>query len=270
MATPELPRLTQFELPADAVAQIRIATREVAERTERVDVGVIGISFSGGLALLAATEPDARIRFVVSLGGHHDLARVLEWYLGAPAADPSGATLEALPHPYGIGVFLHAHAHQLFASTDADVVRSVLGELLAGRREAAYRIRREAVLTREGATRLDTIIRYVRDRTDNPAVEALKEEVQSVIHREAERLARVSPAGHLDGIECDVFVIHGLSDPIVPSTEAAWLRRDLPESRLRSVLVTDVIRHAEYGRDPAHAERWAMVRTMAKILRAAR
>ena len=269
VATPEIAQLTQYDLSIDAVERIQMAASEVARMTGQNDVGVIGISFSGGLALLAAMDSAVPIRFVVSLGGHHDLARVLDWYLGARAIDPSGSSLDVSPHPYGIGVFLYAHARHLFAPSDVDSARGILGELLAGHRGVAQRLREQAALSEAGAVRIDLMFSYLAGTTEGAQVQALKNEVRAVIRGEAETFSRLSPAGQLASLERDVFIIHGLTDPIVPSTEAQWLARDLPEERRRSVLITDVIRHAEYGRDPAIKERWAMVRTMADILRAA-
>ena len=269
VATPEIHQLTQYDLSVDAVERIQVTAKEVARITGQDDVGVIGISFSGGLALLAALDSTVPIRFVVSLGGHHNLTRVLDWYLGSRAIGPSGTSLDVSPHPYGIGVFLYAHARRLFAPVDVETARAILRELLAGHRGAAQRLRAQAVLSEAGAVRIDLMFAYLAGTTDEVQVRSLKNEVRNVIRSESERFSRLSPAGQLASLGRDVFIIHGLTDPIVPSTEAKWLARDLPEKRRRSVLITDVIRHAEYGRDPAIKERWAMVRTMADILRAA-
>ena len=83
-------------------------------------VGVLGISFSGGLSVVAAGRPAARdkVAFVLSFGGHGDLARVMHYLCSGQvvgdldAARRSSAVLGAdhvsvhPPHDYGVAVVL--------------------------------------------------------------------------------------------------------------------------------------------------------------------
>ncbi|MGH9173825.1 MAG: hypothetical protein ACRD1H_05690, partial [Vicinamibacterales bacterium] len=57
-------------------------------------IGMLGISFSGGLSLVAAGRPELRdkVSFVMSFGGHGDLPRVMRYLCSgnAPAMPPLG------------------------------------------------------------------------------------------------------------------------------------------------------------------------------------
>ncbi|HEX6766408.1 MAG TPA: hypothetical protein VF103_13040, partial [Polyangiaceae bacterium] len=76
--TPELAELADYRITASGVSVIRDSVAYALERADHVEgerVGLIGFSFAGGLALVAASDPNVgqRLGFVTSVGGHHDL-----------------------------------------------------------------------------------------------------------------------------------------------------------------------------------------------------
>ena len=82
---PDFPGLKEFRIRRGsvraAVAAIRYLAREVPE-VRGGDLGVLGISFGGGVALVAAAEEEVRqeVGYVVSFGGYFDLANVIHYY----------------------------------------------------------------------------------------------------------------------------------------------------------------------------------------------
>ena len=73
----------------------------------------MGISFAGGLSVVAAGRPSIRDRlaFVYSFGGHGDLPRVLRYLCTglepAKPDDPPGAPVRVRPpHDYRVAVIL--------------------------------------------------------------------------------------------------------------------------------------------------------------------
>ncbi len=90
-------------------------------------VGVLGISFSGGLAVVAAGRQTIRdkVAFVMSFGGHGDLARVMHYLCSGQVlgdlerAKRSSAVLGAdhvtvhPPHDYGVAVVLMSLADRV-------------------------------------------------------------------------------------------------------------------------------------------------------------
>ena len=78
IVTPELPDLLHYEITRRLADQIEDVARWVAsDRSLSPDgrVGLVGISFSGGLSLIAAGRPPLRehTAFALSFGGHGDL-----------------------------------------------------------------------------------------------------------------------------------------------------------------------------------------------------
>ncbi|HWF85143.1 MAG TPA: hypothetical protein VG222_09860, partial [Vicinamibacterales bacterium] len=82
--TPDIPELSTFTItPAitDAIEAAAIGLADYASsRTDR-RIGLIGISFSGGLSIVAAGRAPLRDRvaYVLAFGGHDDLPRVLQY-----------------------------------------------------------------------------------------------------------------------------------------------------------------------------------------------
>ena len=82
VVTPDIPELSRFEItPAITDTIERTAGWLASESGLAPDrtVALMGISFSGGLSLVAAGRPSLaeRVAYVFSFGGHDDLPRVL-------------------------------------------------------------------------------------------------------------------------------------------------------------------------------------------------
>src|SRR5438128_665375 len=85
VVTPEIPDLMQYRLTGrvtDTIEQTAewLADQRALSGTHRI--GMIGVSFSGGLSIVAAGRPALRDRvaYVFSFGGHGNLPRVLRFY----------------------------------------------------------------------------------------------------------------------------------------------------------------------------------------------
>ena len=82
--TMALPDLMGYRITARSADVIEDAVAWMAAQPDLAPdgrVGMVGISFAGGLSIVAAGRPSIRdkVAFVVSFGGHGDLARVLKY-----------------------------------------------------------------------------------------------------------------------------------------------------------------------------------------------
>ena len=98
--TPEMTDLADYRITHQGVSVIRDAAVYLRGRHDLVDdapVGVLGFSFAGGLSLVAAAEPElaGRVAYVVSVGGHHDLERVLRFLIRNKVETPAGLVPDA-------------------------------------------------------------------------------------------------------------------------------------------------------------------------------
>lgn len=135
-------------------------------------IGLMGISFSGGLAVVAAGRESLRnhLLYVFSFGGHDDLRRVLEYFCtGSEAAMMAKAP--PAPHDYGVAIVLLNVADHLVPPAQVEPLRAAVRRFLW----ASYldridkpRAQIEFAALREAARRLPEptamLLRYVNDR----------------------------------------------------------------------------------------------------------
>ena len=109
---------------------------------------MIGVSFSGGLSVVAAGRDSLRNRvaYVLSFGGHGNLPRVLRYYCTGVEPSPSGGLPAATrpPHDYALAVLLHQAADLVVPADQVDLLRHGLETFLQA--SALARVNQERAL----------------------------------------------------------------------------------------------------------------------------
>lgn len=247
VVTPQLSALAEFRLDPETATRIAEAAAELARESPDGRVGIVGISIGGGMALLAADREPA-IRAVLAIGPHHDARRLTSWWLGETIEGPDGVPLEsAPPETYGLQVLAHAYADEVFGPEQAPLARRAIASQFDGSEPPED-------LDGETEARLQAL------RTA-PAPPWLA----PVVNAHLDALREASPVGHLGDLSADVFLLHGLADPVVPPVESAWIASELPSARVGGVLQTPLIGHAE-RHDVGLAEQIRVVRLVAGAL----
>ena len=255
--TPEIRELADYHVDPRSIATIGEAARRLRERTVR-PVGVMGMSFAGGLSLLAAADaryaPD--IAFVVAVGAHDDLGRVSRFFATGSIARPDGAPLTMRAHDYGPMVLVYSHVEDFFAEGDVPFARSALRAWLWEDRDAARA--HAASMSPEGRAKIGLLF--------GGHVDAIAPELLEVIARRGMEMGPVSPRGRLGSIHVPVYLLHGAGDSVIPPTETLWLAREVPHAELRDVLVSPALVHVELDGAPTLVDRWSLVHFMADVL----
>lgn len=258
--TPELSELADYRLTRHGVNVIEDATFFLSERRELVSdrqVGLMGFSFAGGLALVAAGEKRLRnrVEYVTSVGGHHDLRRVLRFLLTDHIDTPSGPRTSPA-HEYGLVVLIYGHLEHFVDASDraavADAFRHWLHEERPLARKAAARI-----ATPQG--------KALFERLERSRLRELAPELERVLAARAGEFAALSPRGRLSSLGVPVYLLHGSRDSVIPASESEWAALELGEAAHR-VLVSPLIEHVELGRDVSMREGLALLEFMADIL----
>jgi pimeloyl-ACP methyl ester carboxylesterase len=257
--TPHIEGLAHFELSTESIGSIDRAASRLASHLRVPDVGVFGISFSGALALIAASRVSSRthIGFVVALGAHHDLLRFAAFALGNPVTGPSKEQCATRPHPYAAAVIAFNVAEDLFSPADLPRAKEALLALLQSDRARSTRV--AATLSQNGRAMFASLQRHRSEPTRMKAV-------HEAVLRQAQRLRELSPVGSLHKVSMPVVLMHGKDDPVVPWTETMWLAHELPGHHVASLIVTPLIRHAELRESASWADRVKLVHTVAVIL----
>ncbi len=234
-------------------------------------VGIMGFSFSGGLALVAAGRPAVRDRvaFVLSLGGHGDLARVLR-YLCLGATDPVDAQARDLatggetihipkPNDYGAVVALLNLADRVVPATQvAGLDEAVTLFLRASSVDRLDPTKAKSMFA--GARQLGealpeparTLMGYVNDRDVGKLGQALAPIVAGL-----DLPAGLSPE-RSPLATAPVFLLHGSDDSVVPASEMLSQARALGHATRVRAFASRLITHAEVSRGAASAEMWKL------------
>ncbi len=259
VVTPELRDLMRYRITSEGVGVIADTARWLARSTLVGDdhVGLLGFSFAGGLGLCAASEPElrGRLAFAASVGGHHDLARVLRFFATNRVEAPDGSRpMQA--HEYGLVVAAYGHIDELVPQDDRDLATATLEAWLHEDRPRARALATE----RHGieAERLLDLVESGRASELAPAVERIV-----AAHRE--ELAALSPAGRLASIGAPVYLLHGAADSVIPAAELLWAERELASLPHRA-LVSPLLEHVEVSHGARFADELALVDFMAQLL----
>ena len=265
VVTPEIPELSRFEITPILTDRIEDAAAWLAAESGLAPtgrIGLMGISFSGGLAVVAAGRPSLRNRllYVFSFGGHDDLRRVLEYFCSGvePEADPYdgpglGVTQATRPpHDYGVAVvLLNVVEHVVPPDQVAplrDAVRRFLRASYLDRIDKPQAAREYAALRDLARTLPDpaaTLLGYVNNRDVVHLGPQLLPYIGFYIDAPALSPSR-SPKP-----SAPVFLLHGRDDNVIPAVESQYLADRLRGQVPVRLLLTDLISHAEADQ-PAH------------------
>jgi len=255
--TPELQDLADYRVTVKTIDEIGDSAVALSTRMRR-KVGVLGLSFAGGLALLAAERKEYtdRIGFVVAIGAHDDMSRVARFFAANVISKPDGIEMPFQAHEYGALVLAYSHLEDFFTAKDVPVARESLRQWLWEQPQA---MRTADALSPEGKHELDLLLHH-RDQLR----EALLRE--TTLHKD--EMEAVSPHGHLDQLHTPVFLLHGAGDTIIPSSETLWLAKDVPAAELKASLISTALVHVDMGSKVTWQQQWQLMDFMAQILEA--
>jgi dienelactone hydrolase len=256
--TPEVRELADYRVDPRSIETIGAAAHALRAKVSR-KVGVMGMSFAGGLSLLAACDGrfESDIAMVVAVGAHDDAARVARFFATSRIALPGGTTASLEAHGYGVLVFAYAHAARFFPVEDTATARQAIGAWLAGERDQARTV--ASVSSEKSRALLAALFDRNLDRIAEPFLAA--------VDAEAAALETISPRGRLDRLRVPVFLLHGAGDTVIPPAETQWLARDVPTPVLRDVLISRALVHVEPGGQATWYEQWELVHFVADVLR---
>ncbi len=241
-------------------------------------IGMLGISFSGGLSIVAAGRPELRdhVSFVMSFGGHGDLPRVMRYLcsgnappmpqFGEATEDVAGAEHVAMrpPHDYGVAVALLGLADRgvVPAEQVEPLRKGITTFLLASSLTLVDQAKADAEFqhAREYARTLpepaQSLMTYVNDR----AVDKLGPILLPVLDRlNGENTAPGLSPERATPPAAAVFLLHGAEDNVIPSVETVLLTHYLRGKTEVHAVLSGLVTHAEVDKGAAAIEVWRLV-----------
>jgi acetyl esterase/lipase len=259
--TPELRALTDYRVDPSSVDEIIEAARFLAQSgmAERERVGVFGLSFAGGLALVAAAEPRSHgyIDRVAVMGAHHDLQKVLR-FLATDTVETPGGVRHLRAHDYGLVLFVYMYAERFVDRSEVALFRDCL----------RWQLHMEGDRARHGAQRLSPRAQALIERILTGDKTAVRDRVVEILQEEAEqrRLRSLSPVGRARALHGkQIVLLHGAEDNVVPPTEAEDGERELRGQADVTLLLTKAIGHVGIERTPTFSDQWKLVHAFARL-----
>jgi dienelactone hydrolase len=271
-----LPDLQAYRITPRATDVIEDAVTWMAARPDLAPdgrVGIVGISFAGGLSISAASRPSIRdkVAFVLSFGGHGDLDRVMRYLTTGEAPQVSGVETHP-PHDYGVAVILYGLADRGVVPADqVDGLRKGIETFLLASQltlvsteqaNATFAKAREMATTLPEPSR--TFLTYVNDR----AVSKLGPALLPYLHRFGPGDPALSPQRIEHPPSATLFLLHGSEDTVIPAAESAVLGEDLRRKGADvHVLLSGLITHAEVNRAATYVDLWKLIDLWAQVFR---
>lgn len=258
--TPELTDLADYQVTPKTIDTIGNAAEVLSQRVGH-KVGVIGLSFAGGLALLAAERPEyaSRIGFVVTVGSHDDMGRVARFFAGDMVERPDGSKQPFSAHEYGAFVLAYTHLDDFFAAEDIPDARQALKLWLWEKQ--ADSLQAASGMSLPGQAEFDRLIHHRGD---------LQPELMQEIQKHSAEMAAVSPHGKIGDLQVPVFILHGTADNVIPASESEWLAKDVPAAKLRRVLISPALIHVHLEDSVPFSQKWDLIEFMSQVLESAR
>jgi dienelactone hydrolase len=259
--TPELPNIKDYHVSRDSVTTIGESARWFAAQTGG-PVGVMSLSFAGGLSLVAASDPayQPSFKFVFAVGAQDSMARVVEFYQTGRDIRPDGTVETLTPHEYGPLVLEYEHLASFVPAKDLEAVRAVMQAHLYQSKQA------EALaMAAAGAAQQ----REARELMQ-PNSPAMRAKLATVIATYAGEMKALSPEGHIGTIHVPVYLLHGEGDNVIPAAETLWIASQLPPGALQAMLVSPVLSHVDMTeKAPGAMDEWRLVHLFGRVIEAA-
>lgn len=262
VVTPQIEDLTRYRMTERSIDDVSDSVTGLSEQVGPQErLGLLGFSFAGGLSLLASTQPGTapHLSYVASVGGHHDLSRVLRYFLNDRIETPRG-TINADAHEYGLVVLMYECLDRLVSPVDFDVASTALEAWLKEDRARAREL--AATLSTPEAQRLFAALDGELSNTERTDLHA---RLSIILKQRSQHLARLSPQGKLATGTVPVYLLHGSGDSVIPPSETEWAALELGERRHRA-LVTPLIQHVEVTEAAGWLDQWRLLEFMAQLL----
>ena len=269
VVTAELPELREYRITPrlpDLIEDTAVWAASNVGLAPDGKIGLLGISFSGGLSLVAAGRPalEGRTAFTLSFGGHGDLARTLRYL--CTGIQPDGVARP--PHDYGVVVILLNVAELVVPAGQVEPLRLAIRTFLrASSLDMIDKARAEREFAR--ATAMESALpepaRTLMHDVNTRNVKRLGPRLEPIVGGYA-AAPSLSPERSRP-TRSQVFLLHGADDSVVPAIESTllgdWYRSQQTPVR---VLVTPLITHAEVDRAASQREIWNLVSFWRQVL----
>ena len=256
--TPQVDALADYRVEPQSINLIGTSAQFLSHRVGE-KVGVLGLSFAGGLSLMAAADPKYAddIFFIAAVGGQDDVQRVEHYLVEGQTRWPDSTLLTTPPNEYGWLIVIYSHPEDFFAPEDVEGARESLRLLLHENGKQANA--RATQLSPEGQRLMKEIFDGHR--------ELFRDRLLADLDKHKTEAIAVSPHDHIQGLKAKVLLVHGEGDDVIPPSETEWLTCDIPKGDLQEALISRAISHVSLEKAPGWRDQVAVIHWIALMLK---
>jgi acetyl esterase/lipase len=242
VVAPELSGYRQLKIRPRHADEVAAAVRYLASEEQWSPEGRVGIgafSYGAGPALAAALQDGARerVRFVLAIGGYHDLQDAIRYFTTGVAG--SGDTEHrAQASEYGKLVFIRSTVDLLSNPRDRELLEAMTHARLKDPGADISGLARD--LGPEGRSVFEVLENHDPARTD-----ALIARLPAAVRATLDQLTLSNKP--LDRLQARLILVHGKDDRLIPYTESLALARAAPEGQAKVFVIERILSHVDLG-----------------------
>ena len=269
VVTAELPDLKRYSITPHTTDMIEDAAVWLSTTSGFAPdgrIGMMGISFAGGLSVVAAGRPSLRDRvaFVMSFGGHGELPRTLKYL--CTGVQPDGEVRP--PHDYGVAIILLGVADRVVPDDQAPALRDAIQAFLhashvdmVDKPQAEIEFARAKTMADLLPEPSRLLMAYVNERDVASLGPILSRHAVAMGGDVSLSPEKAPPPA------APVYLLHGTDDNVIPAVESKLLADSLRARGGRvHQLATPLITHAEVDRSAAARALWDLVSFWSNLL----
>jgi dienelactone hydrolase len=232
---PDIVSEQRFRIDQDAVTDVDDAIRWSA-MTSGQEVSAFGISFSGGLVVSAAADPDYApyVKTTFCVSGYNSIARVGRYYLHEEVRGPDSQRYSETPPPDALAIIALQYLDELVPGEDVAPMANALRTILSQRGSINAAV--TDPLTVQQRTLLDDLLDVKTQR--------MRDGYHMVLERHRAEWNSISPMGKINQLHGSLYVLHGYVDPRIPTEEAEWTRAEAEHRSNVKVVISPWINHS--------------------------
>jgi hypothetical protein len=232
---PDIKSEKMLRIDRSAVDDVDDAIRWSA-MTSGQKVSVFGISFSGGMIITAAAQPDYAdyVKTAFCVSGYNSIARVGTYYLHEDVRGPDGKRYSETPTSDALALIALQYLDELVPREESGPISNALRTVFFQRGVIDAKV--TSTLTAQQLVLLDDLL--------NVRTQAMRERYHAVLERHRPEWDYISPMGKIHQLHGSLYVLHGIVDPRIPREEAEWTRYEGEHMSNVKVVISPWIYHS--------------------------